>query len=77
MAGNNQIPNYGSKSLLNSSNYVTGGTLAPGLSIGNIANTDLKWERTTQMNIGFDLKPWITVSVYRVNIMYQRPTICS
>ena len=56
MAGNNQIPNYGSKSLLNSSNYVTGGTLAPGLSIGNIANTDLKWERTTQMNIGFDLK---------------------
>ncbi|MEA5256372.1 TonB-dependent receptor [Arcicella aquatica] len=56
MAGNNQIPNYGSKSLLNSSNYVSGTTLAPGLTIANIANTDLKWERTTQFNIGFDLK---------------------
>lgn len=56
MAGNNQIPNYGSKSLLNSSNYASGSTLAPGLTIANIANTDLKWERTTQFNVGIDLK---------------------
>jgi len=56
MSGNNQIPNYGSTSLLSSSNYVSGSTLASGLAISNIANTNLKWERTTQFNLGLDLK---------------------
>jgi TonB-linked SusC/RagA family outer membrane protein len=56
VAGNNQIPNYGSVSLLGTSNYVSGGTLVPGLAIGNIANTNLKWERTTQLNIGLDIR---------------------
>lgn len=56
MSGNNQIPNYGSTSLLSSSNYVSGSTLASGLAISNIANTNLQWERTTQFNLGLDLK---------------------
>ncbi|MDI9880635.1 TonB-dependent receptor [Flectobacillus longus] len=56
MSGNNQIPNYGATSLLSSSNYVSGSTLAPGLAISNIANTNLQWERTTQFNLGLDLK---------------------
>lgn len=56
VAGNNQIPNYGSISLLGTSNYASGGSLASGLAIGNIANTNLKWERTNQLNIGLDLR---------------------
>ncbi|MBO0947897.1 SusC/RagA family TonB-linked outer membrane protein [Fibrella forsythiae] len=56
IAGNNQIPNYGSISLLGTSNYVSGGTLASGLAISNIANTNLKWERTNQLNIGLDMR---------------------
>lgn len=56
MAGNNQIPNYGSVSTMNASNYVSGVNLANGLTIANIANTNLKWERTTQFNVGVDLK---------------------
>ena len=56
IAGNNQIPNYGSISLLNTSNYVSGSSLASGLAIGNIANTNLKWERTNQLNIGLDMR---------------------
>ncbi|QIP13627.1 TonB-dependent receptor [Spirosoma aureum] len=56
VAGNNQIPNYGAISLLGSSNYVSGSALASGLTIGNIANTNLKWERTNQLNIGIDLR---------------------
>ncbi|GAB4018619.1 TonB-dependent receptor [Spirosoma koreense] len=56
IAGNNQIPNYGAISLLSSSNYVSGSSLASGLTIANIANTNLKWERTGQLNIGLDLR---------------------
>ncbi|GAB4021494.1 TonB-dependent receptor [Spirosoma migulaei] len=56
VAGNNQIPNYGSISLLGTSNYASGTNLASGLAIGNIANTNLKWERTNQLNIGLDLR---------------------
>ncbi|MBD2754146.1 TonB-dependent receptor [Spirosoma sp. BT704] len=54
--GNNQIPNYGAISLLGATNYVSGSALASGLTIGNIANTNLKWERTNQLNIGVDLR---------------------
>ncbi|UFH52696.1 TonB-dependent receptor [Spirosoma sp. KNUC1025] len=56
IAGNNQIPNYGAVSLLGSTNYVSGSALASGLTIANIANPNLKWERTGQFNIGVDLR---------------------
>ncbi|WP_143092917.1 SusC/RagA family TonB-linked outer membrane protein, partial [Arsenicibacter rosenii] len=56
VAGNNQIPNYGAISLLNASNYASGSSLASGLQIANIANTNLRWERTNQLNIGVDLR---------------------
>jgi TonB-linked SusC/RagA family outer membrane protein len=56
IAGNNQIPNYGAISLLSATNYVSGAALASGLTISNISNTNLKWERTGQMNIGLDLR---------------------
>jgi TonB-dependent starch-binding outer membrane protein SusC len=55
VAGNNQIPNYGPVGLLGNQNYVYGNNLANGLSVTNIANQDLKWEKTTQLNLGVDL----------------------
>jgi TonB-linked SusC/RagA family outer membrane protein len=55
IAGNNQIPNYGSIGLLSASNYVYGSTVVNGLSINNISNRDLKWEKTTQYNAGIDM----------------------
>jgi len=55
IAGNNQIPNYGSIGLLSSSNYTYGSTVVNGLSINNISNRDLKWEKTTQYNAGLDV----------------------
>lgn len=55
VAGNNQIPNYGSVSLLAASNYVYGGNLSNGLNVTGIANPDLKWEKTTQINLGVDV----------------------
>ncbi len=55
VTGNNQIPNYGAISLLTTSNYVYGAELANGLEVSNIANPNIKWEKTTQVNLGIDL----------------------
>lgn len=55
VAGNNQIPNYGPISLLNKSNYVAGTTVVNGLTIANLPNNNLSWEKTTQFNLGVDL----------------------
>ncbi|MDA3614392.1 SusC/RagA family TonB-linked outer membrane protein [Polluticaenibacter yanchengensis] len=58
VTGNNLIPNYGSISLVASSRYVNGSTAVNGLTPISIANPDLKWEKTNQFNIGFDLGLW-------------------
>lgn len=55
VTGNNQIPNYGSISLLGAAPYVNGSTLANGLKVSGLANSSLKWEKTDQFNIGVDL----------------------
>lgn len=55
VAGNNQIPNYGPTSLLGASNYGQGNTLTNGLITLNLNNADLRWEKTTQLNLGLDI----------------------
>jgi TonB-dependent starch-binding outer membrane protein SusC len=58
LSGNNQIPNYGSISLLGASNanYASGNTLLNGQTITTIANPNLRWEKTSQLNIGVDMR---------------------
>lgn len=58
LSGNNQIPNYGAISLLGASNanYASGGTLLNGQSVTTIPNELLRWEKTSQFNIGFDMR---------------------
>lgn len=58
VVGNNQIPNYGPVSLLMGgagNNYVWNDAIAAGLNIQNLENNRLKWEKTTQANLGVDL----------------------
>jgi TonB-linked SusC/RagA family outer membrane protein len=55
VTGNNQIPNYGSISLLGAAPYVNGTNLANGLKVSGLANSGLKWEKTDQFNVGVDL----------------------
>ncbi|QMW00225.1 SusC/RagA family TonB-linked outer membrane protein [Spirosoma foliorum] len=56
LTGNFQIPNYGSVSLLNYSNYILGNeTVVSGLAPGNSANNKLKWEKTAMLDVGFDV----------------------
>ncbi len=53
--GNQEIGNYLSLPAMGSVNYSFGGTLYTGLAPTRLANPDLKWEKTTQYNVGLDL----------------------
>ncbi|WP_229742958.1 SusC/RagA family TonB-linked outer membrane protein [Wenyingzhuangia marina] len=52
-AGGGLVP-LGSQSLLSSSATNLGDQATPSLYISNLANKDLKWERTSEINVGFD-----------------------
>ena len=55
VTGNNLIPNYGSVGLLTQTQYAWGSTVQQGLYEGTISNQDLKWEKTGQIDLGFNL----------------------
>ncbi len=74
VTGNQEIGNYKSLAQLStgtSNGYSNGIILLPGYG-ESVGNPDLKWERTTQIDLGFDLTLW-----NRLNInfdYYQRTT---
>jgi len=53
--GNQNIANYRSLARLGVYNYDLSGALVSGLSPGNIANPDLRWETTATTDFGIDL----------------------
>ena len=54
LTGNQAINPYGSLSRLGSFNYLSGNTQVSGTAPTTLGNSDLKWERTLQNNIGVD-----------------------
>ncbi len=57
VAGNDQIPNFAYRALLNGEGvYPFNDLLTPGVAIGRASNPDLKWETTRQANLGLDLR---------------------
>lgn len=54
-SGNNQIGNYAHIGLLSAVNYVQNNSVRPGLVPSSMSNDDLTWERSEQVNFGFDL----------------------
>ena len=52
--GNYNIGNYSYLANVGSSNYVMGGSLAPGKSLSGIGNNKLTWEETKQFDLGVD-----------------------
>src|SRR5258708_7667496 len=54
LTGNSAIGSYHSLANLSSNAYVFGGRTS-GVSIGTLANPDLKWEKTRQFNVGADI----------------------
>jgi TonB-linked SusC/RagA family outer membrane protein len=57
IVGNQAILPYNSLALLNSAipYPINGASLTTGVGSGSLANPDLKWEKTAQFNVGFDL----------------------
>lgn len=54
LTGNSDIGQYRSLAMLGSTTYVFGGDRAPGMVIGELANPNLKWEKTAQWDVGVD-----------------------
>ncbi|PXY46158.1 SusC/RagA family TonB-linked outer membrane protein [Flavobacterium hydrophilum] len=52
--GNQEIGDYLSLAALGSVNYAFGGTVQTGFAPTRLSNEDLKWEKTTQYNVGLD-----------------------
>ncbi len=55
VTGNNDIGNYSALAFMTGNNYVTNNNFAPGVIISNIANPTLRWEKSKQLDLGFDL----------------------
>lgn len=55
--GNQEIGNYVNQTTISTSpRYVFGGAIAPAAAVTSLGNPFLKWETTTQTDIGFDLE---------------------
>jgi len=67
VSGNDQIPNFAYRALLNGEGvYVFDDLITQGVAIGRPANPDLKWETTHQLNVGVDLT-WLKVLNFTTN----------
>lgn len=55
LTGNFQIPNYGAHGEMDYVSYVIGGEVVKGVAPTSMPNPDLGWEKTSQVNVGFDL----------------------
>jgi len=55
LTGNSDIGMYSSLAMMGSTTYIFDSQRAPGIKVGNIANPDLKWEKTEQWDVGFDV----------------------
>ncbi|HVW61937.1 MAG TPA: TonB-dependent receptor [Puia sp.] len=55
ITGNNGIPNYASQAYMSDKNYILDGNLARGLTVGNVPNPTLRWEKSRQLDLGIDL----------------------
>lgn len=79
VTGNQEISNYSSLPQLVAANYVYGSSLLKGFT-ETIGNSNLKWEKTTQTDIGVDLGLWkridMTIDLYNRNtsdLLYSVP----
>ncbi|MGC4235823.1 MAG: TonB-dependent receptor [Niabella sp.] len=72
VTGNQGVAPYQSMARLGATNYPFNGTLATGLQNSGLANPDLRWEKTTQFNLGvdigfFDQRLTFTGNIYQKN----------
>ena len=55
LTGNSEIPNYRTVAGLGNYSYIINGERVPGIGIQRMANTDLRWEKSSQFDIGIEV----------------------
>jgi TonB-linked SusC/RagA family outer membrane protein len=55
LSGNNQIGSYAYSSRITKSNYILNNSLAVGKGVSKLANQNLAWEQTKELDIGLDI----------------------
>ena len=53
-SGNDRVDPYSTQATLSSTNYYFGSILAPGYAPSVLANKNLTWETTSEVNLGLD-----------------------
>ena len=74
ITGNQDITDYLSLQILGpGANAVIGGNVQTGISLTQLANPDLKWEETSQINVGLDFGLWNNRLAGSIDL-YQKDT---
>ena len=75
VTGNQEIGSFRSLAELRSgANYILGEELTIGLLPSNVANPDLKWEQTSQLDIGLDMGFWNNRITVVTDFYYKKTT---
>ena len=72
--GNSEVPPYSSLSALSPTNYYFNSTLVTGIAPVQLANPDLKWETTTQYDLGLDFGLFDSRVNFVVDAYYKKTT---
>ena len=72
VTGNSETGPYASQGGLGNYTVVFGSSKSSGIGISTLANPDLKWEKTTQMNVGLDLGLWNNKVNFEADYYYKK-----
>ncbi|AUD02644.1 SusC/RagA family TonB-linked outer membrane protein [Spirosoma pollinicola] len=70
VTGNNDIGNYPSLAFVGANNYILGNAFSAGKVVSSFANSELKWEKSNQLDIGMDLALFNSKLIF--NIEYYK-----
>jgi TonB-linked SusC/RagA family outer membrane protein len=73
LSGNNSIGNYTYIPGIGTDNYTFNGALANGFALNSLANTELGWESSRQLDIGLDAS-FLNGRIYFIGEYYRRHT---
>lgn len=73
--GNSEIPTYSALSLLGSDYAaILNNTRVAGVGLGRLGNPDLRWEKTTQTDVGLEVGLWGNRVLLEADVYYRKTT---
>ncbi|NII27530.1 TonB-dependent receptor [Pseudoflavitalea sp. X16] len=75
VTGNSEIPTYSALSLLGSDYAaIINNTRTAGVGLGRLGNPDLRWEKTTQTDLGLEVGLWGNRVLLEADVYYRKTT---